>query len=247
MDSERYILSKLRVKTFCNALIDMMIQYAEDKDWIDDIEVERRYSFSPYRSYCWAEELDSVNRRCLINFSFHSLLEMMNTNRPILYHSHEYDHIKDDPEIGNLQTVWWKRAAAMDVAHEVAHAIDFFCDAKYSEMDGYPDPTPCRGHGASWQYFYRILRREYVNISSFQILESIGNPTPHDGEFFSIIDYQKNNRYTYYLAPEQDRLYGYIRHREKFKIAYSRDGEHLGNFTCIYRARGKILNTTKKS
>lgn len=58
----------------------------------------------------------------------------------------EYRAIADDPEIGSFRSNQTEQHIAAVVAHEIAHAADYW--------DG--DRT---GHGSEWRYRYRILRR----------------------------------------------------------------------------------------
>jgi hypothetical protein len=77
----------------------------------------------------------------------------------------EYVHIEKDKEIGTLRTKDWREHVATIVAHEYAHLVDeleietpkthfSYCD-KCLTADEW-------GHGASWQYIYRVLRTELL-------------------------------------------------------------------------------------
>lgn len=82
---------------------------------------------------------------------------------------HEYNHISNDPVIGNLKGVSWETALTALIAHEVAHAVQFFPLTKRSAMDMLGvDSLDGRNsilekHNWFWQRIYADLRTKFVN------------------------------------------------------------------------------------
>lgn len=80
----------------------------------------------------------------------------------------EYASIAKDPEIGRMRTAdGCTEAVALSalVAHEVAHAAHHAAyHANRLSLGARPDWCADRKpHGATWQWVYRLLRRELVN------------------------------------------------------------------------------------
>lgn len=81
----------------------------------------------------------------------------------------EYDHIKDDPDIGEIRETdnWFECANAL-IAHEMAHVLDMSLpnDLRVQNVEhvvfyqGVSDDEVI-DHGERWQYFYRILRKKF--------------------------------------------------------------------------------------
>jgi hypothetical protein len=79
----------------------------------------------------------------------------------------EYDHIKYDDEIGEIRhggSPNWRKSVAATVCHEYAHLLDYrkIPTPKSCHCCAY-DSEKFKGHGEEWQYYYRILRRNFVN------------------------------------------------------------------------------------
>lgn len=81
----------------------------------------------------------------------------------------EYAHIRNDPVIGEMKDVPWETALAGLIAHEIAHAVQFFPLTKRSameklgvkELDG--RNSILEKHNWFWQRIYADLRTEFVN------------------------------------------------------------------------------------
>lgn len=85
----------------------------------------------------------------------------------------EYVHISKDLEIGSIKHLrHWKECLSAVLTHEMAHVVEmgyeefmvpelyhsYSTDNMYSEYE-----EQKQYHGRNWQYFYRILRNEFVN------------------------------------------------------------------------------------
>ncbi len=103
----------------------------------------------------------------------------------------EYDHIKEDPEIGAIpNNQQWTRYVAALCAHEVAHVVQY-C-AKYDvRADSHSSllalGSDDGGHGVYWQEIYRILRRCFVNSADVLPL-AIDTPKPKKKHTFKSED-----------------------------------------------------------
>lgn len=99
----------------------------------------------------------------------------------------EYNAIANDPEIGSVENVNWSVALATLIAHEVAHMIVEFNKSTEvgsidvplnyeAKLESRANSVFNRGHGAKWQYVYRILRRKFINknlLGTFEGTEEV--------------------------------------------------------------------------
>lgn len=83
----------------------------------------------------------------------------------------EYDHIEDDPDIGNCDANWKKYLACL-IAHELAHTLTLAEVPHFRLQIAQYFPPEVNGdfedqHGKLWQEVYRVLRREHVSLSAY--------------------------------------------------------------------------------
>jgi hypothetical protein len=76
-------------------------------------------------------------------------LQAYNNNTSCSYF--EYDHIKDDPEIGSFLFISWKEYVLRELCHEYAHIYD------YSGVINKNYPTDDSSHDKVWQSCYAYL------------------------------------------------------------------------------------------
>lgn len=105
-----------------------------------------------------------------ITVSSWDVRDIVGTNEMMSYE--EYDHIKDDPDIGSIESVNWKRYLGCLIAHELAHTLTMEevpnsrdRIAHHFEFDVQLDYK--NQHGRLWQEFYRILRRDFINVRAY--------------------------------------------------------------------------------
>ena len=87
----------------------------------------------------------------------------------------EYKSFNNDPVIGGLYNVTWKKAAASLVAHELAHSVQYDNGTKIGakrvfgieELDDRNDIL--RGHDWFWKRIYADLRIKFVNDNQFEL------------------------------------------------------------------------------
>jgi hypothetical protein len=79
----------------------------------------------------------------------------------------EYSNIKSDPVIGSLAGVSWTKAVDALVAHEIAHAVQYYPGTKKNAMAafGFNDSQSrsLKNHNIFWQKIYADLRTKFVN------------------------------------------------------------------------------------
>lgn len=79
----------------------------------------------------------------------------------------EYSNIKSDPVIGSLVGVSWTKAVDALIAHEIAHAVQYFPNTKKNAMAafGFNDSQSrsLKNHNVFWQKIYADLRAKFVN------------------------------------------------------------------------------------
>lgn len=87
----------------------------------------------------------------------------------------EYDHYEDDPEIGSCKSDNWKHSVALRVAHEMAHAVQFYHLYKSNRRIRVPAAVTAYyagiddgHHGKDFQYIYRIIRNKFVNNQAYE-------------------------------------------------------------------------------
>lgn len=129
----------------------------------------------------------------------------------------EYAHIRNDPVIGEMRDVSWEKALSGLVAHEVAHAVQFFPLTKRSamemlgvnELDGRNDIL--KKHNWFWQRIYADLRTKFVNgndavIAAPAVVESKPQrPQRTVNKGWKVVSQQNGKtRYsTYYTASDE--------------------------------------------
>lgn len=85
----------------------------------------------------------------------------------------EYKRFDNDPVIGGMKNVPWRKALAGLVAHELAHAVQFYQGTRsgakrvlgIEELEDYNDLLS--GHDWFWKKIYADLRVQFVNSANF--------------------------------------------------------------------------------
>lgn len=136
---------------------------------------------------------------------------------------YEYDHIKDDPVIGQKVCKNWKEIIALRVAHEVAHAVDCsFTSNTLAEICSLYDDEfstkPVDGHGVSWQKVYRDLRATFVNGREFMCKDHYKAKRKHKYHSTTRIKHGRK----YYDYWDGDKYIGTISSRSLCGSKYSR-------------------------
>lgn len=126
----------------------------------------------------------------------------------------EYSHVASDPEIGTLPAgTHWSKAAMALICHEVAHAVEYWTEASRiqisNEFSYYSPIGVVRGHGARWQYIYRMLRNYFVNYSKVvpPKTESLQLKKRESGFYSVRID---SNKTVYYDSIKKEKFFGGI-------------------------------------
>jgi hypothetical protein len=153
---------------FCNEIADKMIAALGNELKISNPKVRRRY-------------LTDLRYRCSHGGSSYKgmgvsivLITPVIANGKQTYVNYpEYDHIKDDPEIGQIMAATWQQYCAALMAHEIAHAFQFYSSdsaekfsARYAPSKSYQSKDGFV-HGKAWQSIYRFLRVNFVNGVDF--------------------------------------------------------------------------------
>ena len=162
------------VVAFCNAIADRMIAALAIELGENDLVVKRRYlSNLRYQASHGGSDCGNMYVSIVLISPMHALKNNYSIDYP------EYEHIKNDTDIGQMKAVSWKKYCAALMAHEIAHAFQFRCAATVNKAFGarYSNPSYKSGdgftHGNEWQSIYRFLRVNFVNNDSF---ESINIP-----------------------------------------------------------------------
>lgn len=111
-----------------------------------------------------------VNDNAFITISSWDVRHIIGSNELVEYG--EYDHIAEDPDIGTIDAVNWKRYLACLIAHELAHTLTLDALPQFRERITNHFPLDVQldyhdNHGRLWQEVYRILRRDFVNIRAY--------------------------------------------------------------------------------
>jgi len=160
------------VIAFCNAIADRMIAALAVELGEKDLVVRRRY-LSNLRYQ--ASTGGSVREKMYVSVVLISPMHALKNNYLIDYP--EYDHIKNDTDIGEIKAVSWKKYCAALMAHEIAHAFQFRYASTVKKAFGarYSNPSYKSGdgftHGNEWQSIYRFLRVNFVNNDSFESIK----------------------------------------------------------------------------
>lgn len=135
-----------------------------------------------------------------------------------LTYFNEYAHIRNDPVIGQLLAVSWQKALSGLIAHEVAHAVQFYPTTKSSAMSLLGIEKTDRNdkmlekHNWFWQRIYADLRTEFVNEKSADIDAMPIEVTPKTvrpqrivNKGWKVISQQKGkSRFSYYYTASGD-------------------------------------------
>ena len=76
---------------------------------------------------------------------------------PDIYRFYEYPSFDSDKHIGGFYATDYTLKLKAIVAHEVAHAVQFF---EYKKLN-----TRCKPHGPIFKKYYKLLRDNFVNPS----------------------------------------------------------------------------------
>ena len=71
---------------------------------------------------------------------------------------HEYEHIKEDPDIGSFLFISWKEYIARELCHEYAHLM------KYSGVITKNYPCDDSSHDDKWQSAYHLLISQLTQL-----------------------------------------------------------------------------------
>ena len=156
------------VVDFCNDVADKMIAALGKEFGYANPKVKRRYLTNLRYNHS-----HGGSYRGKMGISIVLITPILAAGRQTYVNFPEYDHIKNDPEIGMMNGITWKQYCAALIAHELAHAFQYSnkdtavkFSAKYSTATSYKSKDGfC--HGEVWQSIYRFLRVNYVNNVDF--------------------------------------------------------------------------------
>lgn len=206
-----------QVKAFLNSALQEMMEYVKKEYSIREfdpkiiVRFDDRYS----RSYGGVS-----GGRPFLSFAMKVMVV------PSLEYSFpEYDHIKNDPEIGAVRGSWYKVVATL-AAHEMAHAVEYMDMFKLQKDSSFGDCKDYENHGKIWQSIYRKLRNEFVASRAYREFDS----TPVEVKAPS-----GRTRDTEYDVTRKTWNGGVL-------ITYSKDHKNLGH---IFQKKGQYLQYYK--
>lgn len=237
------------ITQFVQARVDEIVAYAREKYASPTFSVDVKLTFSPNIRISRG---GIKNWDPFIKLACHRYLAPCN-NPSILLDEFEYKHYRNDPVIGELKKVSWTTGLAMLVAHEVAHAIQFFPGTKQDARDQFgmsridSRNAVFSKHDYFFQLIYADLRAKFVNGRAF--------PTPRPSitpsrvvvssskkSWYSATKNKNGGTYQYYYQTGTDKLLAcmFARPYGKVFIYNPEDGtytetEHT-TFTAVRRA-----------
>lgn len=127
--------------------------------------LERFIKETVYPDFTCTVKLDwKFNRRCSrggiykdgpgINIAMGSAA-LVYLTYPEIYRFYEYPSFDSDRHIGGFYATDYKLKLQAIIAHEVAHAVQFF---EYKKLG-----TRCKPHGPVFKKYYKLLRDNFVN------------------------------------------------------------------------------------
>ena len=152
------------VEQYARATAAKMESYVQSQYNVPDFKLKVIVSYGKRRRSSWGGMRNGkpfINLVCK-RFAAASEAGVMMTET-------EYAHIRNDPVIGEMKDVPWETALAGLIAHEIAHAVQFFPLTKRSAMEKLGvkelDGHSCilKNHNWFWQRIYADLRTEFVN------------------------------------------------------------------------------------
>jgi hypothetical protein len=159
---DKFFYQKQEVRDFAAEILEEMTIYTRHRFKIPDFDPLMTISFHPSH---YIPHGGHNQREPILFIPVYRLLKIVNRKgktRKFI----EYDQFKDDPDIGELKKACWKQWIACTIAHELAHAIQYYAIThpricadllkKYSY-------SQAEEHGAMWQDIYRGFRIRYVN------------------------------------------------------------------------------------
>lgn len=144
MISEFQILSNTHAQRFVLQLESWVQQHL-----FSDFKVTAKFDWSPRRRSSRGgiyKEGPGINM---------AMYWAVPNNYGTTFRFHEYPSFDADPYIGGFYTQNPYDKLDAILAHEVAHAVQFFSYAKMG--------TRCKPHGPVFKQYYKLLRQEFVN------------------------------------------------------------------------------------
>lgn len=170
-------IAKNTVKTFVQTQVNLMQQYAETKYGLKGFQVDLEVKFNTYKSWGGTHH----GGHPFVQFGLERYVSVVQGNG--ICDFNEYPSFAFDKVIGSLINVHWTKAISALVAHEIAHAIQFFgplnaVDALFSSKSDITC-TEMRGHKKLWKNIYKDLRIQFVNTATkidTPVTESVTKP-----------------------------------------------------------------------
>jgi hypothetical protein len=159
--------SQATVDNYARALASKMEAYVQKRYNVPDFKLKVIISFGERRKVSRGGTKGGLP---FINIVGKRYAEALESNK--MTYLNEYAHIRNDPVIGQILNTTWQTALAGIVAHEVAHAVQFFPTTKESAMGVYgvenlnSNDKALAKHNWFWQRIYADLRTEFVNTEN---------------------------------------------------------------------------------
>jgi hypothetical protein len=135
-----------------------MIDFIQKEYNAPDFDIKIRCDHSPRRTRSWGGIRRGVN---FISLALNRYSIRMHYDEPMTFL--EYPSFSNDPVIGTLSKVSWKKALSALIAHEISHAVTLG-SLKQTAISAHGlDITEGGKHGLLWKNVYRKLRVLFVN------------------------------------------------------------------------------------
>ena len=146
------------VEVFALGTVNEMMRFIREEYNTPDFNVKVRLDFNPRRNRSWGGKRNGQN---FISLAMTYLKTIQENHMAASFF--EYASFANDPVIGSLHNVTWKKALAALIAHEIAHAAQY-SEATTSVMAAHNlNNSHVPAHGLVWKIIYKTLRTKYVN------------------------------------------------------------------------------------
>lgn len=164
-----YTEAKATVTNFVHSEVAKMQQYAETKYGLKGFQVDVEVKFNTYKSWGGTHNGGIP----FVQLGLQNIISAVQNDGTTDFP--EYPSFAFDKVIGSLVDVHWTKVVSALIAHEIAHAIQYFgplnaVDVLFASKSEVTR-LDLRGHKKLWKNIYKDLRIQFVN-------SSIKNETP---------------------------------------------------------------------
>ena len=178
------MITQLEVDTFLRKTADDMVRYIRTKYNAPNFNPVIQTTYAVRRT----TSRGGIRKgRAFINIVAHRFLNAANTVSGKMDEP-EYKSFNQDPVIGGLYNITWKKALASLLAHELGHAVQYDKDTKIGakrdlNIENLDDRNGIMtGHDWFWKRIYADLRIQFVNGRDYPLnakpTVAVQQPTP---------------------------------------------------------------------